>query len=121
MLRTLGGPFRDPLNTHICTIGPNKNSPLLKAYSLYVTATALRRAAAKQEAGSMLSTSLDLAQRALKAALEICEKIMPRGMEELVVLAVQKELEMAGLGRFRSIQGMWSAHTAPCRLELSSL
>ena len=92
-LRTLSVRFQEPFGHDHTSLGPNDSSHLVQAYSLYLTATALRRnAVGTQDCGDVFNTAHELVLKALGMSLRLCELVQPKGMEEHLMRAVECEV-----------------------------
>jgi hypothetical protein len=100
-LRTLGVRFRSPFGHSPESFSPTDGSHLIQAYSLYLTATALRHNAIEtQDCGEVFQTAHTLVLKALGMSLRICDLVQPKGIEDILRRTVGNEIVLVEISAF---------------------
>jgi hypothetical protein len=85
--------YRSPFGHSPESFLPTDGSHLIQAYSLYLTATALRHNALEtQDCGDVFQKAHGLVSKALGMSLRLCDLVQPKGVEDILRRAVWNEI-----------------------------
>jgi hypothetical protein len=97
-LRYLGIRYREPCGQHWQSCSISEDAPLVSAYSLFLTANALRQhVSGLQDSGLLFHSAHELVSKALQRSLDFCDLAKPRGVEAHLRRAVSDELVLVDI------------------------